>query len=114
MLTRIRNYADQINVSLKEIIPSSFLCCIPISAANLMKSHPVNIVLRYHPVCFVNAQQKSVSISVHYTFQNEEDVQEDHLCRFYNNCQTRYRTETGWAAIDLWQLVSIICSVPLC
>ncbi|KAL6732316.1 hypothetical protein Aduo_003089 [Ancylostoma duodenale] len=35
---------------------------------------------------------------------NEEDVQEDHLSRFYNNCQTRYRTETGWAAVDLWQL----------
>ncbi|EYC14835.1 hypothetical protein Y032_0039g33 [Ancylostoma ceylanicum] len=35
---------------------------------------------------------------------NEENVLEDHLSRFYNNCQTRYRTDTGWAAVDLWQL----------
>ncbi|EYC14826.1 hypothetical protein Y032_0039g28 [Ancylostoma ceylanicum] len=34
---------------------------------------------------------------------NQGRLNEDHISRFYNDCQVRYRTETGWTIVDLWQ-----------
>ncbi|KAL6732314.1 hypothetical protein Aduo_003087 [Ancylostoma duodenale] len=34
---------------------------------------------------------------------NQGRLNEDHISRFYNDCQVRYRIESGWTIVDLWQ-----------
>ncbi|CAJ0595686.1 unnamed protein product [Cylicocyclus nassatus] len=40
-----------------------------------------------------------------YATQIEENgnVTDEHLLRFYNDCQLRYHTESGWTNVDLWR-----------